>query len=197
MEICNPSCNGTQIRSYPIPCNTVSSTRKGGFERFMFIDCDVVMSNVTSPAEWQALIDDDRIIISPPGFGKLSKPELKKEKLKACSPEQTIDEITGFEYETKLFDNVTQYDFDFENDVKEKHTNKNVVWIGCDGLLYYNYKWVAGTNPGFSGIAAEVYRDSEVDSLQKLHIDVKFNTYQKGLKGIPLPQTVLDVLFAA
>lgn len=195
-DICNPSCNGTQIRTYPIPCNRVSSTRKGGFERFILIDCDVNITSLTASAEWKALIDVERIIVSPPGFGKLIKPDIKKEQLSACSPEETIDEIAGFEWETKLFDNTTYFDFDFENDVKEKYASKNVVWLGCDGLLYHNYKWTAGSNPGFGGIAAEVYRDSETGSLQKLHIDVKFNNYQKGLKGILLPQSVMSVIFA-
>ncbi len=196
-EICNPSCNTTQIRTYPIPCKRVESTRKGGFERFFMIDCDSIITDMTSTTEWQALVDNDKLIISPPGFGKVIKPETKKEQLSACSPEEVIDEISGFEWHTKLFDNDTYLDFDFENDIKEGYASKNVMWLGCDGLLYHNYKWVAGTNPGFGGISAEPYRASDPGNIQELHVDVKFNSYQKGTKGIKLSQAVLDILLSA
>ena len=193
-EICNPSCNNSQIRTYPIPCSMTESTRKGGFERFILLDCDAVITSLVDANEWQTLINNNRLVVSPKGFGKLINPDLKKELLSACSPEQVIDEIAGFEWFTKLFDNVTYFDFDFENDVKSSYSSKNVLWIGCDGLLYFNYKWTAGTNPGFGNISAEVSRTSEAGNLQQLNINVKFNNYQKGLKGILLPQSVLNVI---
>ncbi len=194
-DICNPSCNDDQIQMYAIPCRRQDSTRKGGFERFILLNCEETFTDITSISEWEAIKDVQGYIYSPPGFGTLVKPESKKEKLSACAPEEVIDEITGIEWQTKLFDNSTYLDFNFENDVKENYASKTLLWYGCDGLLYYDFTWVTGENPGFDGISADVYRESEPENLQKLHIDIKFNTYQKGLKAFAPSAALLAVIF--
>ena len=194
MDFCNPACNTTQITTYPIPCRLQDATRQGGFERFILLDCDQVFVDLTDDAEWQTLADNDKLIVSPPGFGTIIKPETTKEKLTACSPEQVIDEISGFDWMTKLFDNSSYLDFDFEDDLKNLTGSKTIMWIGCDGLLYYSNQWATGENPGFGGIAIDVYRVSEPAKLQELHADVRFNTYKKGIKAIPLTDAVLAVL---
>lgn len=196
MGVCNPTCNtGDQIRTYPTPCNLVEATRKGGFDTFILINCDEVIYSLTNASEWAAIVAADALIVSPKGFGQLVQPETTKEKLTACSPEANVDEISGFEWYTKLFDNTTYLDFDFEYDLKNKYGDKTVMWIGCDGLLYHDYNWVAGENPGFANITLDVYRQSEADNLQRLNVNAKFNTYGTGLKGVELPASVLSVLF--
>lgn len=194
MDFCNPACNTTQITTYPIPCRLQDATRQGGFERFILLDCDQVFVDLTDDAEWQTLADNDKLIVSPPGFGTIIKPETTKEKLTACSPEQVIDEISGFDWMTKLFDNSSYLDFDFEDDLKNLTGSKTVMWIGCDRLLYYSNQWATGENPGFGGIAMDTYRVSEPSKLQELHADARFNTYKKGVKAIPLTDAVLAVL---
>lgn len=196
MGVCNPSCNtGDQIRTYPVPCNLVSATRKGGFDTFILMNCDAVMYSLTNASEWASLVAADDIVVSPKGFGQLVQPETTKEKLTACAPESNVDEISGFEWYTKLFDNTTYLDFDFEYDLKNKYADKTLLWIGCDGLLYYDYNWVAGENPGFANITLDVFRQSEADNLQRLNVNAKFNTYGTNLKGIELTPSVLSVLF--
>jgi hypothetical protein len=196
MGVCNPTCNtGDQIRTYPIPCNLQEATRKGGFESFILIDCDAVMYSLTDATEWATLVAADQIIVSPKGFGTLIQPDNTLEKLSACSPESVIDTIAGFDWNTKLFDNTTYVDFDFEYDLKNKAQNKTVLWLGCDGLLYFDYNWATGENPGFANISVNVYRVSEPDQLQTLNVEARFNTYGTNLKGIALTPSVLSVLF--
>ena len=168
--------------------------RKGGFEVFIGLDCDATLDDLLDEAAWQALKDENKFVCSPPGFGELNTPDQKTEKVSACGPEEVSDEISGFTWYTKLFDNDTYLGFDFENDLKESYKNKTWLWIGCDGLLYYNYKWVSGKNPGFSDGSAKIYRASKVESKQELHVAVKFNTFQKGLKGVPITQELLDII---
>ncbi len=195
-EICNPGCNDSQIRTYAIPCARQTSTRKGGFDRFVLLDCDVNMTDFTDITEWQALQAAQRYIYSPPGFGKMIKPETKKEQLSACAPEEVIDEISGVEWSTKLFDNTSYCDFNFEYDVKNLYGSKNLIWLGCDGLLYTRYNWVSGENPGYGGLSADVWREGDAGALQSLHIDIKFNTYQIGTLGTPIDQALIDVIFS-
>lgn len=193
-ELCNPSCNNEQVRTYPVPCKRIEAMRKGGFEVFIALDCDSTLDDILDEDAWTALKNADKFICSPPGFGELDKPELKTEQTSACGPEEVSDEISGWTWMTKLFDNDNYLDFDMENDLKESYKNKNWLWIGCDGLLYYNYKWAPGENPGFGDGAAQVYRVSKVGAKQELHVDLKFNTFQKGVKGVPIPKTLLDII---
>lgn len=193
-EICNPSCNTEQVRTYPVPCKRITAMRKGGFEIFIALDCDATLDDILDEEAWQTLKDDGKFICSPPGFGELDKPDQKMEKVSADGPEEVSDEISGFAWYTKLFDNDNYLDFDFENDLKESYRNKNWMWVGCDGLIYYNYKWTPGTNPGFGSSSAIIYRPSKVDTKQELHVDVKFNTFQKGIKGVPITQEILDII---
>ena len=68
----------------------IESTRKGGFERFILLDCDAVITSLVDANEWQTLINNNKLVVSPKGFGKLINPDLKKELLSACSPEQIL-----------------------------------------------------------------------------------------------------------
>ena len=131
----------------------------------------------------------------PEGSGKLLKPETKKEKISACKPEIVIAEVSGLEFVIKQFDNTTYQDFDVENDLKNKLGQYNLLWYGCDGLLYYRHNWATGENPGFDDVVAEVFRESEEGSIQKLTATINFNTYKVGIKGIKLTTAVYNAIF--
>jgi hypothetical protein len=193
-EICNPACLTDQIRTYPQICDQRTATRKGGFEVFGVLDCSVIITDLTEEAEWAALKCAGTLVTSPPGFGSLVQPEATNEKLRACGPEELIDEVSGFDWRTVLFDNTNFYDFNFENDMKNLYRNKTVFWIGCDGLLYLRYGWTAGTNPGFGGFVPSVFRTSEPDNLQALNINIRFNTYREGIRGIAVPAAVISAI---
>lgn len=196
-EICNPACADDQITMYPIGCDRLSQTRKGGSERFILLDCDVTFEDITSTAEWTALQSSQRYIYSPPGEGTLPQPETTKDRITACSPDEVIDEVSGYNWFTKLFDNNNYCDFEFENDVKSSYASKTLLWYGCDGLLYYSRNWTTGTNPGFGGLAVEVYRGSEPKTLQQLFINFKFNTFQNGVTAFAPTQALLDIIFSS
>jgi len=196
MGVCNPSCNtGAQIRTYPVPCDLTTSTRKGGISHFILMNCDAIMYSLTNASEWASLVAADDIIVSPAGFGQLAQPETTKEKLTACTPEQMVDQNTTVSWFTKLFDNVTYIDFSTQYDILNKYQNKTVLFYSCDGLLYGDYNWVAGENPGMANISVDVYRESEPDNLQKLNVNFTFPTYGTILKGTALTPSVLSVLF--
>lgn len=197
MGICNPACTEEQIRCYPVNCKRVKSMRKGGFYRFGLLDCDVEIDDITDVTEWEAVIAAGKWTISPEGLGALPKPESSKEIIVAGVPEETVDEVSSFTFMTKLFDNDNYLDFDFQYDVKEQAAYKTLVLFGCDGLLYYDRLWVAGANPGIGGLSVEVWRESENQSSQALHIDFTFNTFNSGFKAFPLTKELLDALNVA
>lgn len=195
MAICKPSCNTVAITPYTTSCDRRLSTRRGGISQFALLDCDLTFVDITDEEEWEAGKTAGQIVLSPEGFGSLVEPTETAEKLTACSPEETIDEISGIDFSTKLFDNVGYTDFDFENQVKNGYSSRTLVWFGCDGLMYYDRNWVTGTNPGFSDLSIRTYRTSEADALQQLFINSRFNTYATGLKAIPLTTALKEAIF--
>lgn len=195
-NFCNPNCDDAQIRSYPVPCKRTDAIMKGGSEYFILLDCDVVFTDITDEAEWQALKDAGNIVVSPAGIGKIIKPEQKKERLTACGAEEVVDEVSGYEFFTSLLDKETLAHFDFLEDIKAYSQNKQLMWVECDGNLYHRYNFATGESPGFSGLGVEAWRESETDNLQKINTNFKWNTTGDGVKAIPLTKEISDILFA-
>jgi len=194
LEICNP-CSVEDITIYPIPCRKILATRKGGVSNLLLLKCDLGIIDLTNPAEWTTLKSTNKLIVSPNGIGEIQDAETTEDEID-CSPAVVVDEISSITFMTKVFDNVTYLDFDFENDIKNLYNAYTFMYIGCDGLLYYSRNWVTTKNPGFFGWTPKVNRTSVKGSLQTLKIDIKFNTYNSPVKGIKLPQSVIDAIFA-
>ena len=186
MAICNPACLGTGITTIELDCNAQKNIRKGGVSHIVLLACDAVVTDITDPVEWAALVTAGKVVVSPSGIGTYVKPETKKEKIANCLPEVDIDEISGLDFVIKQFDNTTYTDFDFEFDLKNKISQYNLLWFGCDGLLYHRYNYVSGENAGFEDLSVSTYRESEDGSAQKLTAELRFNTFQVGVKGILL-----------
>jgi hypothetical protein len=194
-SICVP-CSTDNITTYPIPCKKIEATRKGGIQSLLMLKCDETITDLTDDTEWTALKTANKLIVTPLGMGDLIEPETQDEQLDSCSPAVVIDETMGINFNTKLFDNTTYLDFQTEFDIKNLYSSYTLLFIGCDGLLYYNRDWVSGDNPGFYNWSPKVSRISAPNALQILNINVKFKTFGTGLKGIQLPQDVLDAIYA-
>ena len=190
MAICNPTCLGTGITGIALDCNAQKNIRKGGIPHLVLLACDSILIDITDDAEWAALKAAGKVIVTPAGSGTLVKPETKKEKIAACLPEVDIDEISGIDFVLKQFDNTTYTDFDFENDIKNKSSQYQLMYFGCDGILYYRFSHVSGENPGFEDISISTYRESEDGAAQKLTLEVRYNTFQVGVKGIKLTSAI-------
>jgi hypothetical protein len=194
--VCNPGClDDAQISTYPVPCDRIQALRKGGAEIFILLDCDQVLTDITDEAEWLALKEDCKLIVSPEGFAEYAKPETTKQQLSACREEEVTKEVSKLSWYTLQFDNTTFLDFEFEADLKAKARTKTLLWIGCDGLMYYSNSWATGENPGFN-IVVDVWRESLPNEVQKLNVEFTFETTQSGLKGFPVTQAILDAIYA-
>lgn len=194
--ICNPACTeDEQISTYAVPCDRLAALRKGGAEIFILIDCDVNFTDITDEAEWLTAREACQLIYSPEGFAEYAKPETTKAQISACKEEEVIKEISKLSWHTMLFDNTTFLDFDFEKDLKGKARNKKLVWIGCDGLMYYNDDWSTGEPLGFD-IVVDAWRESLPNENQKLFAEFTFETTKAGIKGFPVTQAILDAIYA-
>lgn len=196
-KTCNP-CVDNDIVMYPIPCNRVQSTRKGGIKTLFLLKCSAVINDLTDEAEWSALKASGDLVVFPDGSGEIPQPETTEESLDGCSPPVVIDETSSVTYATKLFDNDNYLDFDAECQIKNNYGSYTLGWLGCDGILYYDSTFVAGNNenPFFYNFSPKVWRTSTNGNLQTLNVEAKFNTYGTCIKGIALPQAVLNVLYA-
>lgn len=195
--ICNTLCGDEQIRSYCTPCDRVQATRKGAINSILLFNCDTVFEDITDADEWAAKIAAGEITVLPEGVGEITEPDQSTERISACRDEEVINEISGLNFALKLFDNVAYTDFDMEYDLKNKIASKTLAFLDCNGLLYINYNWVAGENPGFGSLTSTVTRQFPVDALQVLQIGIRFNTYRSGYRGIPLTPAILTALSTA
>jgi len=193
--LCNPACDTEQVRVHTTDCNLTENIRKEGFDQFGILTCGSTFTDITDEAEWAALIASGDLVITPKGDGTLVDTELTKEKLTRCSPEQVIDEISGFEWSTTQMDNETFADFDFEYDLKNKYADKTIVIFGCDGLIYYRYNWVTGENPGFGNLSIETNRGGNQGSVQKLKVAAKWNSFKDGLTAIKMTPALKTAIF--
>ena len=130
--ICNPGCSDSQITGYSTVCDTISNLREGGIDRFILLDCDVTLTDVTDASEWAA-IGTSKDSYSPSGIGEFVADETTTEQI-TCGPEFVTDRTSGFDFQIKQFDNVTFADFQYQDDLINKGGNKQLMWVGCPVL---------------------------------------------------------------
>lgn len=197
MAICNPCATGfpTEYLSQ-LNCNNTKNTRKSGIDALAFLKCDQTIDVLTDAAEWTAIkATAGNLVRTPSGFGSYGKPNQKKEKLTGCSPEVVTDETQTITFNTKLFDNTTYSDYDFLCDLKGTFSNYNLLWIGCDGLLYYSNEWTTGENPGFDNIALSVWEENPEDGLKEMKFEIDFKLNNRCMKGIAITDALKKVIF--
>lgn len=190
---CSPGCEDAPITKYDPQCNVTGSFRKGGLATFIALDCDVVFSDVSSVSEWAAL-SASKFYVAPTGIGEFTEPEATTDAVD-CSPDMTVDEISGANFQIKKFDNEEFKDFQTEYDLKSQLPNKTVLFVDCNDLVYYDITWTTDSNPGFGGIAANVFRTSVRGSLQALNVNITFNSFQKGYNVFKLTPELKAAIF--
>ena len=194
---CNPCVTGfpTEYNTL-LNCNNTKNTRKSGIDQMAFIKCDQTIDVLTDEAEWTALkATAGNLVRTPSGFGSYSKPNQKKEKLTGCAPEVVTDETLSLNFSTKLFDNDTFTDFDFLCDLKGSYSNYTLVWIGCDGLLYYSSEWATGENPRFDNLSLAVWEENPEDALKEMKFEVEFKLNARCLKGVKKTDSLKKIIF--
>lgn len=195
--ICNPSCDEQEIRSYCTPCDRITATRKGAINQIGLFKCESSFTDVTDADEWVTLIESGGVILIPEGVGEIVEPDQTTDRISACKGEEVTGEISGLNFQLKLFDNDAYTDFDLEYDLKNKIGNYTLFFIDCNGLLYINYNWTTGENAGFGNLSSTVTRQFPTDGLQLLQINFRFDTYKSGYRGIPLTPAIATALSAA
>ncbi len=196
-NLCSPLCGDDTIRSYCNPCDRQTSLREGGFNRLVLLDCDLVFTDITDEAEWEAAQIAGKFVVLPELIGNTVDDEITSLKISACRPEEEITRISGIDFALRLFDNTTFTDFDLEYDLKNKLASKTAMFIDCNGLLYYRYDWVTGENPGFGKLTATVNRASVVGEVQVLNTNLRWNSFRSGYKAIELTTALENAILAA
>jgi len=163
----------------------------------ILFDCETAFEDITDAEEWAAKIAAGEVTLIPEGVGELVEPEQTTERISACRSEEVNSEISGLNYQLKLFDNVTYTDFDLEFDLKNKIAAKTLAFIDCNGLLYIDYTYTSGDNPGFSDLTSNVFRNFPTDGLQFLQINIRFNSFRTGYRGVPLTPAIQAVISTA
>lgn len=193
MAICNPNCDDGAIKSYVPDCSVSKTIRKGGLSRFILLDCDVVFDDISSESEWESL-NESQYSVSPSGIGSWGEPDVTEGPIN-CGPDQVTDETQTATFVFRQFDNESFGDLDYEFDLKTKGSSKTVIFIDCEGRVYYNRNWQTGENPGFGELSVRAFRQSERGDQQTLNVTIQYNVYNTGFKVFELTDDLKEAIF--
>ena len=191
--ICNAGCSDDSITGYSTVCDVVSNLRKGGIARFILLDCDVVVDDVTDVSEWN-LLGTSKYSYSPEGLGEFVADETTTEQI-TCAPEFVVDRTSGIDFVVKQFDNVTFEDFRWQDELINRGSNKQLLFVGCDGLLYYRRNWTPGEQPGFGQLTVNAGRTGAAGSVQALNIELRWKSLGENYTATPLTAALSAAIF--
>ena len=171
-------------------CKNQANTRQAGIQQLAFIKCDQVVSVLATPSVWDTLKETAGALIrSPSGKGSFGKPNTSTVKI-GCKEEVVTEKTLVLTFKTYKYDNETFTDAAFMCNLNDGFSGYRLIWLGCDGNLYYSSAYEAGTNPGFVMTLLDSYDDNPEDGLMSKVFEITIDMV--GLcYGIIQPSTAL------
>lgn len=147
-------------------CKNQSNTRQSGIQQLAFIKCDQTLADIATAANWDTLkLTPGALIRTPSGLGSFGKPNTTSVKI-GCKEQVVTEKTLVLTFKTYKYDNDTFTDAHFMCNLNESFSGYNLIWLGCDGNLYYSNQYEANTNPGFDITLLDSYDDNPEDGLQ-------------------------------
>ena len=196
LVFCASSC-ANAVPNFPANCDI--DTRPAGINFLVFFACDWTFSGnvtgigpvgaITDVTQWTLGVDNNKIGLSPEGFGEKPLSTFTNERISACLPEAIVSEIHQVNFTSKAMDNTNLTDCTFWNTIRNDYNRYRVGWIGCDGFYY----GLGATEPGFrlSIQAAGSVVENNNDTAQRYEFNFSFNH-----SGIVCPQNVPNLMDA-
>lgn len=181
---CNPSCGTVNIATWTQSCDLSSMLLKGGIQQLIFLDCDATLTDITDDEEWAGLVTATKLQLSPKGVAVFAASE--KEETEIYCDVSIVTKVTKpIEFMSKLLDPTTGKHYDFVVDINKAALNKTVLFVDCNGRMYYRYNWATTENPGFS--LNKAFADHiEENKWMQVKVDLELDLSKDNYKSIVL-----------
>lgn len=137
MPICSPGCAKKPVAYGQGACRTI--TRPGGIYKFLFLQCDATIPEMTATAIGEA-IESGVLVASGKIVGSQARGTTTRIRTSSCDPERATGRTEQLNFRDYNADNTEFGEVDFWND---KFENQDAFLLGfttCDELLYGFYE---------------------------------------------------------
>jgi len=182
-------CPGNLPSDYSANCGD-ELYRPGGISHLVFIDCSSTLTDYTDVSELETLETGGDLVVTKAGLGSKDAASITTTKLYSCLPEVITGKEHTINFSTYVVDTATQADFDFFQELEENHQGMQVVYFGCDGLVYgADTMSDSGGKPGFDFSLQQLdYVQPEDGVNEKAHYQLTLTINKRGiLKGWDIP----------
>lgn len=177
-------------------CKNQSNTRQAGIQQLAFIKCDEVLSAITNSTEWDTLkTTPGAVIRTPSGLGSWGKPNTSQVKI-GCKEEVVTEKTLVITFKTFKYDNDTFADADFMCKLNDGFSGYKIIWLGCDGHLYYSNAWTTGDNPGLTISLLNSWDDNPENGLMSKNFEITLNMIDVCYTLIAPSAALVTAIFA-
>jgi len=197
MAECNPCGTGFPVEYLPLlNCKNQLNTRQAGIQQLAFIKCSQTVTSLTSSSEWDTIRGTAGALIrTPSGLGSFGKPNTSNVKI-GCKEQVITEKTLVLTFKTFKYDNDTFADADFMCQLNDSFNAYRLIWLGCDGNLYYSNAYTTGTNPGLEISLLESWDDNPEDGLMSKNFEITLDMIDVCYAIIAPSQALIDAIFA-
>jgi hypothetical protein len=173
MANCNPCGTEFPVEYLPLlNCKNQLNTRQAGIAQLAFIKCSTNVTSLTSASDWDTIRGTAGALIrTPNGLGSFGKPNTTDAQI-GCKERIITEKTLTLTFKTYKYDNATFTDADFMCQLNDSFNAYNLIWLGCDGNLYYSNAYTSGTNPGFEMDLLTSWDDNPENGLMAKNFEI-------------------------
>ena len=196
MAECTPC--GTEFPSEYLSllnCKNQLNTRQAGVAQLAFIKCDQNVTSLTSASEWDTIRGTAGALIrTPNGLGSFGKPNTTDAQI-GCKERVITEKTRTLTFKTYKYDNETFTDADFMCQLNDSFNAYHLIWLGCDGNLYFTNAYTSGTNPGFAMDLLTSWDDNPENGLMSKNFEITIDMIETCYSIIKPSAALIAAIF--
>ena len=196
MAECTP-CGTEFPREYLslLNCKNQLNTRQAGVAQLAFIKCDQIVTSLTSASEWDTIRGTAGALIrTPNGLGSFGKPNTTDAQI-GCKERVITEKTLTLTFKTYKYDNETFTDADFMCQLNVSFHAYRLIWLGCDGNLYFTNAYTSGTNPGFAMDLLTSWDDNPENGLMSKNFEITIDMIETCYSIIKPSAALIAAIF--
>ena len=197
MAICKPNCvTGLPDFGAINDCDIQSLFSSGEVAKVIFLKCNLAVTDVDDPTEWETNLAAGDVTIPPVGNGKIDEQTESGEVRIGCQTVSTICK-KPFEFISPITDTSSQTEWSLYNEIQKQRLGLTVAFVTCDGILLINPDWVTTENPGLSLSTLKISQILSGEAYGKMTYKINGEVEEcRSLKRVKLSADTLEILSA-
>jgi len=196
MANCNPCGTEFPVEYLPLlNCKNQLNTRQAGIAQLAFVKCSQTVTSLTDATEWDTIRGTAGALIrTPNGLGSWGKPNTTDAQI-GCKERIITEKTLTLTFKTYKYDNDTFADADFMCQLNDSFGAYNLIWLGCDGNLYYSNAYTTGTNPGFPMELLTSWDDNPENGLMSKNFEITIDMIETCYAIIAPSSALVTAIF--